>query len=184
MSIRTDVMHTHLVPPELKEQIDKISLEVFPNVDEHGVDKEGIEWASSEILVLAWDDDEWGGHVGILRRTIEVGGTEVTVGGVGGVMTRPDMRGRGLGKAALRHAGDVICNEMGADAGMLYCLPTMQGYYGAAGWYELQRQITYHQSDGAHVLDTRSHQTDSAMFLPCNGFVFPHGPIDVQGKLW
>lgn len=180
---RTDVVHAHLTPRELVEPINTAYRAVFANVVD-GVDENGIEWSDGQFRVLAWDNDAWGAIVEILKRTIIVGEREVVVGGVGGVMTVPAMRGRGLATSAMRHAADFICGKLQADAGMLFCTQALIPFYERLGWYDLQRKITYHQSDGARVMDTRGHADGCAMFKPCGDFVFPYGAIDVRGTLW
>ncbi|MEO0563499.1 MAG: GNAT family N-acetyltransferase [Chloroflexota bacterium] len=184
MTTRTDVYRVDGVPPDLREQIDATSRAVFPNVDGNGVDENGIEWINGDWCVIAWNGDTWGGYAEIGRREIQVGGKTITVGTVGGVMTHPDMRGIGLGKAVMRHVADVICRDLKADAGMLFCAKETIPYYESVGWYELQRKITYHQSDGERVMDTRGHMDGYSMFRPCREFMFPFGAIDVGGKLW
>jgi GNAT superfamily N-acetyltransferase len=176
-------MPAHLTPRELVEPINTAYREAFPTIVD-GVDEKGIEWSDGEFRVLAWDDEAWGAIVEILKRTITVGEQTVVVGGVGGVMTLPTMRGRGIASSAMRHAADFICDELRADAGVLFCVPDLMPFYAKLGWYDLQRKFTYHQSDGVRVMDTRNHADGCAMFKPCRDFVFPYGPIDVGGKLW
>ncbi len=180
---RTDVLQAQLTPRELVEPINTAYREEFANVVD-GVDENGIEWTDGDFRVLAWDDEVWGAVVEVIKRTITVGDRAVVVGGIGGVMTVPAMRGRGMAKSAMRHAMDFICDELRADAGMLFCARETIPFYEKLGWYDLQRKITYHQSNGAGVMDTRGHADGCAMFKPCRDFSFPYGPIDVGGRLW
>jgi GNAT superfamily N-acetyltransferase len=176
-------MPAHLTPPELVQPINTAYREAFPNVID-GMDENGIAWSDGEFRVLAWDNEVWGAIVEIVKRTITVGEQTMVVGGVGGVMTLPAMRGRGMATSAMRHAADFICDELRANAGVLFCTRELLPFYAKLGWYDLQRQITYHQAGGARVMDTRSYADGCAMFKPCRDFVFPYGPIDVGGLLW
>lgn len=183
MTIRVEVIPKANTPAPLRSVIARWYRDVFPDVNAQGIDTSGRAWAEGDYRVLAWYDGEWGGIVEILQREIRVGGQPVLVGGVGGVMTLPHMRGRGLGKAAMQSAADFICGALGADAGMLYCLDALVPYYAALGWQVVNRPVHYQQPTGAGVLDT-PNTDDNVMILPCGGFAFPAGEIDVQGTLW
>jgi predicted N-acetyltransferase YhbS len=184
MTIRTHFFPVAETPAELVSQIDAAYLKAFPTINAEGVGADGREWDFGRYRVICWLNDEWGAIAEILVRTIKVGDVEVRVGGVGGVMTLPEFRKQGLASAVMRHVSDAICQELRADAGMLYCDPDLLPFYSALGWYELQREIHYQQSNRNSVFDSRGHKDGCAMFKPCSDFVFPSGPIDIQGKLW
>src|SRR5919204_6264336 len=57
---------------------------------------------------LVWDGERLVSHVGVLERTVRVGGQPLHVAGVYSVMTRPCDRGRGYAGAALERAEAVI----------------------------------------------------------------------------
>lgn len=183
MTIKIEVFPSHQMPPALNQEISSWYRQVFSNVDENGVDDSGLEWQGSDYRILVWQDGKWGAIVGVLPRTIHVGEQAFLIGGVGGVMSLPHMRGKGLAKVAMRHAIEFICADLKASAGMLYCAPETVPFYASLGWQTIERQITHHQSDGARVLDTHLKQ-NNAMIYPCGDFTFPAGDVDVKGKLW
>jgi GNAT superfamily N-acetyltransferase len=183
LSIRVEVVPKAQTPAHLRDEINRWYRRVFPDVNAQGIDTSGRQWAEGDYRVLAWHDDMWGGIVEVLRREILVGGQRVKVGGVGGVMTLPHMRGRGLAKAAMRRTADFICGELDAAAGMLYCLDEMVPFYAALGWQVLNRPITYQQGGETHMFEMQD-TGDNAMILPCGDFVFPAGEVNIQGSLW
>src|ERR1700760_5047164 len=66
-----------------------------------------VKWAHAELRVLIDAPD--GGlacHVGIYFRTIDWNGNKIHIGGIGGVMTREDCRGRGYASVAVAAAID------------------------------------------------------------------------------
>ena len=71
-----------------------------------------VKWAHADLRVLIeTPEDGLVCHVGIYFRTITWNGQKVHVGGIGGVLTREDCRGRGYATIAL-------------DAAMQPCAPT------------------------------------------------------------
>jgi hypothetical protein len=65
----------------------------------------GITFAHADLRVLV--QDEAGDvvcHVGLYRRVITWNGQKINVGGIGGVLTRADVRNRGLATIALNAA--------------------------------------------------------------------------------
>jgi ribosomal protein S18 acetylase RimI-like enzyme len=185
MTIRTELLKIDQLSAELTDAIDAELRAAFPDVDDNGLDTNGVQWAQQrDWRVIAWDGDDWGGVVDIVMRDITAGGLAVKVGGIGNVMTQPAKRGRGLAKAAMRHAQNAICQDLGADAGVLFCLREMVNFYSALGWEDMGRLITYRQDNGAHIFDTRHQQEGCAMVRPCRDFKMPHGPMDIKGRLW
>jgi GNAT superfamily N-acetyltransferase len=72
-------------------------------------------------------------YVGLVVRQARHEGRPVLVGGVTGVKTHPDVRGRGLARLALRRA-DEFFREQGAAFALLVCEPHLIGYYERLGW--------------------------------------------------
>jgi predicted GNAT family N-acyltransferase len=117
-------------------------------------------------------------HVGVLKTTVKAGGTDVTVGGVGGVVTRPEAQGRRLVHAAMRRAAAFICEELKADSGMLFCLQSLSPFYARQGWRLLEEETEFGQPSGRVVSPFR------VMVLPCGGYEWPAGRVEVAGFPW
>ncbi len=73
-------------------------------------------------------------HVGITRRSGTWNGRKVLIGGIGGVATREDCRGRGYATLAINAAIQTLTEERAADFGMLFCDPHNSAFYEKLGW--------------------------------------------------
>jgi predicted GNAT family N-acyltransferase len=72
--------------------------------------------------VLVWNDaDELVCHVGVHTRVAKWDGQTIKIGGVGGVITRQDARGRGYASAAMRAAISEMREKGGSDFALLVC---------------------------------------------------------------
>src|SRR4051812_2221026 len=72
---------------------------------------------------LVWEGERLVTHVGVMERTIRVGGQPLHVGGIYAVMTRPADRGKGHASAALQRAAAFMRDELAsAEHGLLVCI--------------------------------------------------------------
>ena len=69
----------------------------------------------------------------ILRLDIMHAGNEYKVYGFGNMLTFPPFRGRGYGGQVLQRATQFI-QQSDVDAGILFCDPSLESYYGARAW--------------------------------------------------
>ncbi len=141
-----------------------------------------------EDLAYSWRPKEWhfiaeeGGralaHVGVLKVSLTAGGRGVTVGGVGGVVTRPEAQGRRLVHAAMREAALYMCAELGVEFGMLFCLPRLAPFYARQGWQLVEDEVEFEQPSGKVVSSFR------VMVRPCGDAEWPAGRVEVGGLPW
>jgi aminoglycoside 2'-N-acetyltransferase I len=93
-----------------------------------------VKWAEADYWVLVRDRDRrLLSAVGMYLRNGRHDEAAVRLGGIGGVMTHPDHRGRGHASAALRHA-DALFREHGVDFGLLVCEAKCVAFYGRLDW--------------------------------------------------
>src|SRR5437764_780220 len=71
--------------------------------------------------IRVWEGDQWVSLVEVVQRTIRVGGQPVRIGGVGGVSTFTDHRGKGYSSMALRAAANLMFDDLKVDFGVLFC---------------------------------------------------------------
>lgn len=143
----------------------------------------------TEDIDYRWRPKEWhfiaeeGGrplaHVGVVKVSLTAGGRGVTAGGVGGVVSTPEGRGRHVVHEAMRRAADFICGELGAEAGLLFCLERLVAFYARQGWRLVEEEVEFDQPDGKVV-----SSPFRMMVLPCGGREWPAGRIEVTGFPW
>lgn len=84
-------------------------------------------------------------HAEVIRVPVD----DLTVGGVGGMLTYPQFRGEGHGRAVLERVNALIRRE--TDLGMLFCDEGVVPFYSALGWEVLERGRV--EVDGAPARD-------------------------------
>lgn len=131
------------------------------------------------VLALTGD----GGIVGVLcvvERTVTVGGSGLTVAGIGNVCTLPEWRGMGIADAvmatALAEAG-----KRSLDAGLLFCKPALEKVYARMGWKTVDGAVYMEDADGGM---TTLPAENIAMSIPVAIEAFPAGDIDLRGRDW
>jgi GNAT superfamily N-acetyltransferase len=94
----------------------------------------GLIWQPKTLHVLIVEDGITVAHAGIIERTVTVGDHSVPVAGIGGVLTRPDCRGKGFGQMAVQKAEEHVRQHKDANFGLLFCRDAIQQWYGRLGW--------------------------------------------------
>ncbi len=143
-----------------------------------GLEDAGYTWRPKPYHFITEEDGNPLSHVGVLKTTVGVGGRQITVGGIGGVATRPEAQGRHLVHAAMLQAAEFICHELGAEFGMLFCLPRLEPFYARQGWQALEDEVEIDQPAGKVVWPYR------VMVKPCGERVWPAGRVEVGGLPW
>lgn len=146
--------------------------------DIFGIEDNDYRWRPKDYHFITEEDGRPLSHVGIIKTTVSVGGRQLTVGGIGGVVTVPEAQGRQLVHAGMRQAAEFICHELGADFGMLFCLPHLEPFYARQGWQALEDEVEIDQPDGKIVWPYR------VMVKPCGERVWPAGRVEVGGLPW
>jgi GNAT superfamily N-acetyltransferase len=143
-----------------------------------GIEDANYRWRPKQYHFITEEDGRPLSHVGVIKTTVRAGGVAVTVGGIGAVATRPEAQGRHLVHAAMRQAADFICQELGAEFGMLYCLPRLVPFYARQGWQMVADEIEVEQPAGKVLWPYH------VMVLPCGARAWPAGKIEVGGLPW
>jgi GNAT superfamily N-acetyltransferase len=138
-----------------------------------------IKWAHAELRVLI--DAPEGGlacHVGIYFRTIDWNGNKIHVGGIGGVMTREDCRGRGYAGLALAAAIDTMRANEAVRFALLFCEEHNFAFYRARGWEPFEGEVWCDQPDGRIRFDSMAPFVFDIKRAP------RQGRIDLCGLPW
>ena len=150
----------------------------FWGKDIFGLEDRNYRWRPKQYHFITEEDGRPLSHVGVLKTTVRAGGQQVTVGGVGAVVTRPEAQGRHLVHAAMRQAAAFICKELGAEFGMLYCLPHLAPFYARQGWQVVADETEIEQPAGEILWPYH------VMVLPCGERTWPAGRVEVGGLPW
>lgn len=131
--------------------------------------------------VIAEDGEVIVAHVGLVDRVVKAGTRQLRVAGIQNVFVLPERRGQGLCdlvmNAAMQEAG-----RLGFDAGLLYCIPTLEKVYARCGWFLLPKaDIIRMDEQGAEI---PLPDKNIAMFHPLKVVEFPTGTIHLQGNDW
>ena len=136
-----------------------------------------VTWAHANKRVFVRLGSEPVCHAGLYLREAKDGERDVFIGGVGGVMTRPDARGKGCAGGAMMAAAKVM-QEEGCDFGLLFCEPHNVGFYERLGWQIVRGAVFCEQPEG-HIRFDMMH----AMSLPVSSGPCSH-MIDLCGLPW
>jgi len=113
------------------------------------------EWVNWHGHQVEWSKPQWsvrvrdhGGqlvsYIGVYVCEATLDGNPVRIGGIGGVKTHPDARGRGFAGRGLRKAMEFLTEQQVAF-GQLVCEPHLISYYTRFGWQEFSGQLLVRQ---------------------------------------
>ena len=143
-----------------------------------GVEDKLYSWRPKVWHFITEEDGRAVSHIGVLETKVRAGGREVTVGGIGGVVTVPEAQGRKLVHAAMQRATEFICAKLKAEFGMLFCLTRLAPFYARQGWTLVEDTIEFEQPAGTIVSPFH------VMVLPCSEREWPEGNVEVGGLPW
>ncbi|HYE15101.1 MAG TPA: GNAT family N-acetyltransferase [Pyrinomonadaceae bacterium] len=147
--------------------------------DIFGVRDKQFRWRPKDWHFLVEADGRVTTHVGVIKHTVRAGGREVTVGGIGGVVTVPEAQGNGLAQRAMRHAAEFMCDELQVEFGMLFCEDRLVPFYARLGWRKVEDEVEFEQEAGPVV------SPFNVMVLPCGeGREWPAGRVEIGGLPW
>lgn len=136
------------------------------------------EWRTAQWCVLVTDEDMVASYTGIVIVDGEANDEPVEIGGLGGIATHPDHRGRGLARSSI----DIALQHMmdsGVDFALLVCRDQLVPYYEALGWRLFAGTTTNRQWG-----ETEVFTFNRVMLIDVAGPSPESGTIDVAGPLW
>jgi len=146
MSIEIDILNGDASWPQAEALMDA----VWPDHVMETLSWAHIKWAHADLRVLidAPDGNGLACHVGIFFRTVTWNGRKVHVGGIGGVSTREDCRGRGYAGLALDAAVQTMRANEAVKFAILFCEPHNEAFYEARGWQRFTGDVWCEQPEG------------------------------------
>jgi predicted acetyltransferase len=106
-------------------------------------------------------------------------GRAVRVGGVGEVMTAPDARRRGHATTALKAMCRHLIEVRQISFLMLFCAPTLYGFYGRLGWQPFTGKLLIGQRG-----DSIAFPLDPPLVQDGRETVPAGGTLDLRGPAW
>jgi len=170
--VETKLWPAHALPEDLAALIEAWTRDAFPDFDD-------FVWQAPLWHVLALVEEEPVSYLGICRRRVRAGDTDIPVAGVGTVMTPAQHRKQGYASAVLARAASCMREVIDADFGLLVTDPKRFPFYGRLGWQPVKGRVHFSQPDGS-----THHWDDVAMILPLTGRPWPAGPTDLCGLPW
>ncbi len=110
-----------------------------------------LQWRPTEKHVLIVESGRKVCHVGLVKHTVAVEGQPVPVAGIGGVLTRPECRGSGHARVAMKAAEAFALSQMGVNFMLLFCRPALQSWYEGLGWIKVSSAVWIEQKQGTIV---------------------------------
>lgn len=170
--MRVEIKRSGEMTPSDQEHVDHLIGQAF------GAEVADYAWADVDWHVLVWIEGELASHVEIIDRTGTVGGQPMRLGGIGGVATASEWRGRGLATVGMSKAAQFLCGDLDVEFGLLICGQEMMPFYHRLGWQITAGPLVFDQPEGKVTFH------DVVMVLPCQGQEWPAGTIDLCGLPW
>lgn len=137
------------------------------------------EWAAPMWGVFVRDDSgSLVSYTGVIRREGTHDGEPISIGGVGGIATHPEHRGRGYASIGMGRAIDFLTGE-GADFALLVCRDELVDYYEKLGWRLFHGDLVVSQFGEPEVF---TH--NRVMVGDVNRSAPESGTIDLKGPPW
>jgi len=136
-----------------------------------------VVWAHADRRVIVSENSQILCHAGVFFRDGLYGGDKVRICGVGGVMTSPRARKRGLAGMAMTRAAELM-QEENIDFGLLFCEEHNVRLYAALGWRLFSGKVHCIQPSGPMIFDVIPTMTLSINRTPRDGV------IDLCGLPW
>lgn len=108
-----------------------------------------LTWRKPDIKFVGYAAGRAITHACAILHKVAIDDREVRLGGLAGVITHPDSRGKGFGGQIVSAAEDHIRTQMKAEFGVLFCHPELIPFYEPRGWHTIRGPITIDQPEGA-----------------------------------
>lgn len=146
------------------------------NPNQFGPESSGLIYRPKDHHVGVRDDNgDLAALVGATIATVEVAGYgPFEVVGLGALIVREDMRGRGIARQLIGRMRAII-GELGPDRGMLFCEPSLMPLYARVGYAPISGQVRVDQPGG------RVEMPMPAMWRALRPAEWPPGTVDLHG---
>lgn len=152
---------------------------VYPPEEEGAWEGASREWSVPQWGVFVrGDHGKLVSYTGVVRREASVDGQPVSIGGVGGIATHPEHRGRGYAALGMGRALDYLAGN-DTDFALLVCRDELVDYYSKLGWVEFEGDLVVTQfGDPETFMFNKVMVGDLGTRAPRSGI------IDLKGPPW
>lgn len=161
------------------EGLDQLHAAVYPPEVIASLPGKRYSWASPQLSIFLWDQDELVTRVGLLIREIYHDGIAKSVGGIGGVMTHPARQGLGFASRAMREASKYFNDELHVSFALLFCRPHLIDFYQRLLWKPFKGTVYVEQPNGKIEFSV-----NGAMVLDVKEQAPLNGELDLNGLPW
>jgi len=136
------------------------------------------DWLRPAWCVLVTVDDMVASYTGIVLTSGDVDGRATTIGGVGGIATHPEQRGRGHARESVDIAIEWMKGQE-AEFALLVCRDKLVRYYSDLGWALFRGDLLVTQFGEPEVFTFNRVMVRAVGGEPPTG-----GTIDLHGPPW
>ncbi len=134
----------------------------------------GLRWRSKDRHFVLYEDGSPLANASVLRHEVR----NRVVGGLGGVITLPEARGRSLARQVVGRATEFLRDDLGASFGLLFCLPRLVPFYRSLGWQVVEPGVLIDQPGG------KIPSPVPVMILPLKDETWPAERVDLDSLPW
>lgn len=128
--------------------LQELSHAVYPPDDPTVEDVSMIQWSGSTWGAFIRDANQLVAYIGMLVRQGKCDDRPVLIGGIGGVKSHPEVRGKGYASAGMKEAGAFLTQVQKVDFSLLVCRDELIPYYGRLGWQAFDGEMLVDQISG------------------------------------
>jgi GNAT superfamily N-acetyltransferase len=141
--MRQLIYPTPELPPTLRDQIVSFLRLTWPKGFFEGNSTPDLlaRQENHPLHFLLVDDSLLLSHAAVVWKYLEHTGEAYKTCGLSGVFTHPSFREQGYGRQMVE-AGTAYIKHSDADIGLLWCAPSLKGFYARSGWVGLEKSRT------------------------------------------
>jgi len=168
------------------EEVDRLARTVHPP----GKPRPGSELrcaaldAETDFLIRLRDEEALRACAWVTTQLVSICGEELRVAGIRGVMTDPDRRRRGYGRAVMERAQALMRSQTDCEIALLFSSVMAVPFYESLGWQAIPGPVTCEQPEG------RIDYTETLPTAPVMAFALrtsaelPAGSVRLRGLPW
>lgn len=161
---------------ELLDDLASMKRAVYPEPPE-SYPETAREWSPPQWGAFVRDEGELVSYTGVVMREVVADGSSVLGGGIGGVATHPERRGRGYAPLGMGRALDFM-HSSGVHFALLVCREELVAYYESLGWRRFSGRTLVTQHGEPEVFTFNEVMVGDVVGKA------PTQTIDLQGPPW